>query len=527
MNTDWTEGYVAELAYPHAYIAELNPLRLQLPFLRAGLAVPEVRTACELGFGQGLSVNIHAAASPVAWHGNDFNPDQALHANALATASGARLGLTDEAFADFCVRDDLPDFDFIGLNGVWSWVSDQNRALIVDFIRRKLKLGGVVYVGYNTQPGWAASIPVRELLLHYAQHVAAPGDGISSRIQAAVAFAEDLLASDPAFARANPSMAALVASMKGQDTNYLAHEFFNSSWRPMSFTDMAAALQPAKLRYACSGHHDIDRLNLSPQQQSLLNGIGDPVFRESVRDFCVNQQFRKDYWVKGARPLNPLEHVQAMRALRVVLQTPRADVASAVVTELGYTALDPAVFGPLLDALADHVPQSLGELEQACTNTPAELPQIVEALALLESNGDISAVQTDAEQASARPHTDRLNIYLLGKALGSGDIAHLASPLTGGAVLLNRIEQLFLCSALETPCEVSDLAPRVWQVLAPQGKKLVVNGQALGTDADNLAELDRLAQVFVQHKLPVLQALGVCPGAVLLDSTHPWKTPSD
>lgn len=215
MNTDWTEGYVAELAYPHAYIAELNPLRLQLPFLRAGLAVPEVRTACELGFGQGLSVNIHAAASPVAWHGNDFNPDQALHANALATASGARLGLTDEAFADFCVRDDLPDFDFIGLNGVWSWVSDQNRALIVDFIRRKLKLGGVVYVGYNTQPGWAASIPVRELLLHYAQHVAAPGDGISSRIQAAVAFAEDLLATDPAFARANPSVAALIASMKG------------------------------------------------------------------------------------------------------------------------------------------------------------------------------------------------------------------------------------------------------------------------------------------------------------------------
>lgn len=520
MNTDWTEGYVVELAYPHAYIPELNPLRLALPFLRAGLAAPEVRTACELGFGQGLSVNIHAAASQVAWHGNDFNPDQALHANTLAAASGAGVGLTDEAFADFCLRGDLPDFDFIGLNGVWSWISDQNRALIVDFIRRKLKLGGVVYTGYNTQPGWAASVPVRDLMLHYAQHVAAPGDGISSRIQAAVAFAQDLLATDPAFARANPSVVSLIASMQGQDTHYLAHEFFNSSWRPMSFTDMAAALAPAKLRYACSGHHDVDRLNLSPPQQSLLNGIADPVFRESVRDFCVNQQFRKDYWVKGARPLNPLEHIQALRGLRVVLQTPRADVASAVVTELGHTPLDPAVFGPLLDALANHAPQSIGELEQACAHTPAELPQIVEALALLQANGDVATVQPDAAMASVRPHTDRLNIHLLAKALGSGESAHLACPLTGGALVLNRLEQLFLCSALETPCDVSDLAPRVWQVLAPQGRRLLVDGQPLSTDADNLAELSRLAQAFVQHKLPVLKALGVCPGPVLSETTY-------
>jgi len=44
----------------------------------------------------------------------------------------------------------LPDFDYIGLHGIWSWISDENRQVIVDFIRKKLKVGGVLYISYNT-----------------------------------------------------------------------------------------------------------------------------------------------------------------------------------------------------------------------------------------------------------------------------------------------------------------------------------------------------------------------------------------
>ena len=77
-------------------------------------------------------------------------------------ASGAAAKLFDQAFAEFCARPDLPDFDFIGLHGIWSWISDENRAVIVDFIRRKLKVGGVLYISYNTQPGWAAIVLVKK-----------------------------------------------------------------------------------------------------------------------------------------------------------------------------------------------------------------------------------------------------------------------------------------------------------------------------------------------------------------------------
>ena len=59
--------------------------------------------------------------------------------------------------------DDLPEFDFIGLHGVWSWVSPENQKIIINFIRKKLKVGGVVYISYNTLPGWLQMIPLREL----------------------------------------------------------------------------------------------------------------------------------------------------------------------------------------------------------------------------------------------------------------------------------------------------------------------------------------------------------------------------
>eukprot|EP01034_Spumella_vulgaris_P041136 gene41136-50907_t len=116
--SDWSSGYVSNIGYTYGLYAELNPLRIKLAFLNAGLAFPEVGTACELGFGQGVSINMHAAASVTEWHGTDFNPSQAAFAQELATASDAHAQLHDQSFAEFCNRPGLPDFDFIGLHGI-------------------------------------------------------------------------------------------------------------------------------------------------------------------------------------------------------------------------------------------------------------------------------------------------------------------------------------------------------------------------------------------------------------------------
>lgn len=509
--SDWTAGYVADIGYTFGYYTELNPLRVKLAFLNAGLVCPEMGAACELGFGQGMSANLHAAACLTSWHGTDFNPSQAGFAQDLAAVSDSGAKLYDEAFDAFCARADLPEFDYIGLHGIWSWISDENRAVIVDFIRRKLKVGGVLYISYNTQPGWAAMVPMRDLLTEHSEVMGVSGQGIVPRIDGALAFAEKLLATNPLYARANPQVAERLQKIKEQNRNYLAHEYFNRDWLPMPFSRMAECLAPAKLSYACSAHYPdhVDAINLNPEQQTLLKEIPDAMFRETVRDFCVNQQFRRDYWVKGARKLNGVAQAEAFRAQKVVLVQPRADVSLKVNGSLGEATMQEAVYGPVLDILADHQPRTLGQIEQAVSTKDVKFAQLIQAVMVLTGTGALLAVQDEWAIAQAKPRTTKLNAYLCDQARGSADISYLASPVTGGGVTVNRFQQLFLWARSKGQPQPAEWATFAWNTIAAQGQRLVKDGKTIESAAENLAELTSQANAFADKQLPILQALQI------------------
>jgi len=509
--SDWTAGYIAEIGYTYGYYGELNPLRLRLAFLSAGLAFPEVGTACELGFGQGMSTNMHAAASTTQWSGTDFNPAHAAFAQQLGQASGTDVRLYDEAFVEFCNRTDLPDYDYIGLHGIWSWISSENRAIIVDFIRRKLKVGGVLYISYNTQPGWSAMVPLRDLLTEYAEVMGSPGQGIAARIDGALAFADQLLATNPGFAKANQQVVERLKKIKTQSRNYLAHEYFNRDWAPMAFSRMAEWLSPAKLNYACSAHliDHIDQINLTVEQQELLNAIPDAMFRQTVRDYCINQQFRRDYWVKGARKLNQLERAELFRMQRVILTTPRAEVSLKVNSSLGEAEMQASVYNPVLDALADYQPKTIAAIEDAVKDQKINFGQAVQALLILVGSGTVQPTEDEASIRAATKRTQNLNLYLYNKARNNSELNYLASPVTGGGITVPRFHQLFLLAMTEGKTEASQMAEAVWTLLKLQGQRIVKEEKMLQTEAETLAHLTEEAQVFISTRLPILKALGI------------------
>lgn len=507
--TDWTAGYVADIGYTYGYYQELNPLRACLAFLNAGLVPPENGVHCELGYGQGMSANIHAAASASEWYATDFNPSQAAFAQSLAAASGTNAHLTDEAFADFCTRTDLPEFDSIGLHGIWSWINDDNRAVIVDFIRRKLKVGGVLYISYNTQPGWAAMVPMRDLLTEHADVMGVTGQGIVNRIDGALDFTDKLMATNPDYLKINPVVAERLKGMKAHNRNYLAHEYFNRDWLPMPFSKMAQWLAPAKVGYACSADYlgHIDAVNLTAEQQVLLKEIPDAMFQQTVRDFMVNQQFRKDYWVKGGRKLNPLEQAEAFRAQSVILVVPRADVSLKVTGAIGEATLQEAVYKPILDALADHKPKTLGQLETQLKDAGITFAQLTQAVMVLMGMGSLVAAQDEDSISKAKKHTAKLNTCLIDKARGSADINYLASPVTGGGVTVNRFQQLFILAMGQGKQQPAEWAQFTLQILAVQGQKIVKDGKPLETPEENLAELTAQAIAFAEKQIPILREL--------------------
>lgn len=320
-----------------------------------------------------------------------------------------------------------------------------------------------------------------------------------------------MLANNPIFARANPQVKERLVRVKDQNRHYLAHEYFNRDWHPMHFATMADWLEPAKLQYACSAHYldHVDQTNLTPDQIAFLKDIPDLMFRESTRDFMVNQQFRRDYWVKGLRRLSALEQAEQLRAQRLMLIANRPDVSLKVTGSLGEATMNEPVYAPILDALADPKVRTLGQVEQAVKAANIQFAQLVQAVLVLTGQGVLAAVQDDAVVARARKSAERLNAHLKAKARGSGDVVYLASPVTGGGVAVGRFPQLFLLAndqGRKQPAEWADFA---WQILAAQGQRILRDGKPIEAVEENVAELNAQAKTFAEKQLPVLKALGV------------------
>ncbi len=129
-----------------------------------------------------------------------------------------------------------------------------------------------------------------------------------------------------------------------------------------------------------------------------------------------------------------------------------------------------------------------------------------EAPVVLTKSGKPAAklvpVDDDATIERSSTRTSRLNAALVAHAATSGDIGVLASPVTGGGVAVDRVEQLF-CGAIAA----GHVTPESWTTDA-----IARVTAAGGADPGDAAALARGARRFASQRLPVLRALGVVAG---------------
>jgi len=510
----WSEGYVSEIDYTYGYYRELSPPLLALSMLSKRLIhafEPPLRYL-ELGFGQGLSLNIHAASLEGEFWGTDFNPAHAAHAGELARISGANLKVLDDSFAELARRD-LPEFHVIALHGIWSWISDENRQVIVDIARRRLAVGGILYISYNTSPGWSSGMPLRHLMTLHAELGSSEAQGITSRIDSAIAFAERLVANNALYFKANPAAADRLQKIKGQNRNYLAHEYFNADWHPMPFNEVAGMLAQGKLAFAASANliDHVDAINLGPENQKLMGEIASPVLRESVRDYCVNQQFRRDIFVKGPRPLSAHAQIDLFRAQRFALLSDPREIPLKIRTPIGDVDLNKDVYKPVIAALAEDRlrAKSVSEMIALPGMKALNLPQVAQALIILTGAGHVAPAQDQAAVDRARSRATKLNAALEERAVASGDVATLASPVLGAGVQVGRLHQLFLRAIAAGARDADAYARAVQKLLHAQGERMRKDSKAIESEAEELAEIAAQAREFADKRLPLLQALGV------------------
>ena len=513
--SDWTGGYVSEVDYTHGYYRELSPNLLKFASLSQGAAPPpdgRPRRYLELGYGQGLSLAIHAAACPGEYWGTDFNPAHTANARDLLAGAGLTAHILNDSFSELAARiDELPEFDFIVLHGIWSWISEENRAQIVELARRRLAVGGLFYISYNCTPGWSAAMPLRHLLSLHAQMAGADDQGISRKVESAVKFCQQVVDAGGMYFKANPGVAERLKNIAGQDRKYLAHEYFNRDWLPMPFSQVAELLSPAKLEFLASAHllDQVESVNLTPAMRELMAQIAHPLLRQSVRDYLINTQFRKDIFTKGARRLTIGGQYELISNMRFVLALPASEVPMKFPGLIGEISLQEELYAPMLTRLGEEGDRAKGFGELLAAMQEPNPQNLTQMLIVLAGAGYLYPVQDEATIAAARPGCAALNRHLWRRARHGGEVNFAASPVIGGGVALGRFPQLFLLARAQGKATPMEWAASVWETLLAQGQRLLKDGTPIMAEEENIAELNRQAQAFAEKQLPVLQALGV------------------
>ena len=506
----WNEGYTSEINYTSGYYSELAPNRLKLALLSCGIdhSVPDRPHYLELGFGQGLSLTINAATNSGTFVGTDFNPGQVASARELAAAMGKPVTLLEDSFEEFAAAGQADQYDIIALHGIWSWISEGARNAIVDIARRMLKPGGIFYISYNVTPGWSPAWPLRTLLSEYSKREA--NGTLINRVDQSIAFVDKVIGANAAYFVQNPQLKARLEQIKKQDRNYITHEFFNAHWDPVPFSALADRLAEAKLSFAASANilENLPAISIPKGAHAVLNEIREPILRQTVRDYFVNQQFRRDIFVKGPRPIAPYDLGKRIDKERFILLGNPEACPEKINTVVGEVELRADIYKPLSEALAK-LPGATGtvaELKGQKSLSKLMPAQVWEALLVLTGAGHVSPVSSSATPDEDEVAARGLNARLLERAEGGAGVDYLAAPKLGAATHVTRIEQLFI-RALQL--EAKDPVEHVWGILSAQNQRLVIEGATIEGDAENKAELKKMLGEFQKKRATYLKQLGV------------------
>lgn len=464
----WSNGYLTKIDYINHYDAKMNLNYLTVPFLMNNLAPPKIKTCCELGFGQGRNIVVQGLTTTTEWYGTDFLPSQVLKARQLNELAGKnRAGQTqlfDQSFEEFCLRDDLPDFDLIVFHGIWSWISDENRQIILDFIRRKLKVGGVVYASYNMLPAWSQILPLKHLLT--TQYRLTPTSvSTEERVGQAISKVDELVASSPSFEKNNPVLMTALKSINQKPAAYVAHEYLNEELKPMYFDEIANLFDQAKLTFACSVDYfnDADEYTLSEEQRSFLQDIDDPILRQAQKDTMLMRWFRQDYWVKGVDKLSDDETLEYWRQVRVLLTTEHEKVNPIYNNGFGDITIGQGLFQAILNILKDYQIHTIDEIIDVLSDEHHH-KKVIQAIALLMSRHDVEIVQSNESIEAVKQRCSEFNRVVLDNIFNPSIVKFLISPVSSQLVKLSNVN-LLLVKAISEKISPDKQAEWVWQYM--------------------------------------------------------------
>ncbi len=515
--------YVQDVDFGSAYNPLQAPFHLSYVAATQGFAPlfePKELTYCDLGCGNGMILNGLAAAHPAArFIGIDFNAHHIEQARQLARAAGLGNVEFHEASFEDLERLDLPQLDFIAMNGVYSWLHPKLVASAIDFLELHLKSGGLFVVEYLTQPGSASVAPMWNLMRAITSHVkGSPVERAASGLEALVKLRQN----NARYFTANPRQAGNIDRMDAQNArddrilSWVAHASLADNWHPKYFTEVAQELGRARLGYVGSVNLPQNDLGvvIPPKLREMFDELDDAGQIELLKDFILDQSQRTDVFIKDAAP-DP-EGARRFLSERVhLLPVTGLDAALCGLSRMGRRVYgsDKALYKGMTERIhAAGRAQTLGEIVSDPQLAESDLEIRWQALARIVMTGHYhlgeSAASFSVPEGTEARWTLPLvyNQIMLERSVKQLERSSLVCGSGAGVPLLG-IDALFLWVQLEL--DAADRVAKIRSRLADHDGLIVIDGQPTSPDWITDAQIEDGLDQFQRSRLPVLAQLGV------------------
>jgi SAM-dependent methyltransferase len=507
---NWNHGYYADSGYTYGYYAETMPNRLRWAALIQGhQSKSSGFRYLDAGCGQGLSLILAAASHPDSeFIGIDFLPEHIAHATELAR----RCGLTNVKFieGDFIELANNPSslgqFDYAVCHGITTWIAPEVKKALFSLIGRVLKPAGIFYNSYNTYPGWLSGVPFQHLVL--LEQRSKPGWLALKNAQHNM---DRLKEQAPTIFSALPDLSLKLESLETKDPVYLVQEYNNQFWNPVFVSQMMDEMAAVKLSYLGSATlPEAYDIVLAPKIRELLAEQSVPAVREQLRDYSLNQSFRRDLYVKGqSRPWQRELHDQ-LREIRFVINpmTKRPEAGKPFLIKAGGVELngDSAFYGGILDQLGNaQEGLTVGDLVDHQDDIKMK-NSVVSAVSMLlhQSWVAIYDASGDADKSGQKCNA------ALGEAICDGaPYRYICLPRLGGAVPLSDVEWIVLQQAQDKVPQ-SQWESILTNGLMRLGREILKDGKPLPDSEERQKIVKEVLREFAEVKLPFFKQTGGC-----------------
>jgi predicted O-methyltransferase YrrM len=509
----WGDGYVTDIEYSDGFYPGQVPAYMALAAVMGGFEPPPLDghfRYCELGCGRGKTSLVLAAINVDAeFHAIDFNPAHIAHAREQARLAGLRNIVFHECSFDELTGARgaaLPMFDIVTMHGVWTWIAPKLKSAILAFLNARLNPGGLVYVSYNALPAWFQAAPLQRLVRELAAAVPQRSDlAVARAIEQIDRFVKGKL-----IAERFRDAAARRFKGAGKTLPYLAHEYLNEHWQPAYFADVARDLAGAKLSFVACAEllKNFYNLVLNEEQRALIAEIPSPELRETLKDFCTDNWFRQDLFLRGARGMSEQRREQLLARQQLALMRPAPEALEIGKPDGSRWRPDAAVYGAILTALSER-PRTVAELLSLKELPSEHLVKPVELVGTLAGAGVAGLYQEPS--AAQIAGAEGLNVLLdVEPEVPLDHGAVIAVPAARVGIALSAPEYALYRSLKRGETPAADaLATQFIRRCKDQGAHPVLGDKVIEDEAEAQSAVTRDYEIKIARLVPIWRTLGM------------------